>query len=77
MRRRQSWWAAPLGLPMYYKEERAIADKAHALAARLGLDDVCDEQAGGLPYGAQRRLEIAALWPRNRDCCCWTSLPRA
>ena len=59
VRRRLSWWAAPLGLPMYYREERAIAEKAHALAARLGLDDVCDEQAGGLPYGAQRRLEIA------------------
>ena len=29
------------------------------IVARLGLDDVCDEQAGGLPYGAQRRLEIA------------------
>ncbi|MCI7569942.1 ABC transporter ATP-binding protein [Desulfovibrio sp.] len=59
VRRRQPWWTAPLGLPSYYREERAIAEKARALAARLGLDDVCDEQAGGLPYGAQRRLEIA------------------
>ena len=46
-------------LPRAISNTRAIADKAHALAARLGLDDICDEQAGGLPYGAQRRLEIA------------------
>ncbi len=59
VRRRQPWWSAPLGLPGYYREERAIAAKARALAERLGLDGVCGEQAGGLPYGAQRRLEIA------------------
>ena len=59
VRRHQPWWSAPLGLPGYHREERAIAEKARALAERLGLDGVCGEQAGGLPYGAQRRLEIA------------------
>ena len=54
VRRRCPWWMAPLGLPTYYKEEKAITDKEH-----LNLAEYMDEKAGSLPYGAQRRLEIA------------------
>ena len=59
VRRRCPWWMAPLGLPMYYKEEKAITEKARDLVEHLNLAEYMDEKAGSLPYGAQRRLEIA------------------
>jgi len=59
VRRRCSWWAAPLGLPAYYREEAEIVEKSRRLAERVGLLQHLDETAGSLPYGAQRRLEIA------------------
>jgi branched-chain amino acid transport system ATP-binding protein len=40
-------------------EEREIRADARALLARVGLKAVADEPAAGLPYGLQRRLEIA------------------
>lgn len=59
VRRRCPWWMAPLGLPVYYREEQAIRDKARDLVEHLHLAEYMDEKAGSLPYGAQRRLEIA------------------
>ena len=59
VRRRCPWWMAPLGLPTYYKEEKAITDKARDLVEHLNLAEYMDEKAGSLPYGEQRRLEIA------------------
>ena len=41
------------------KEEAAQRQKAHELLKIVGLDDVSDELATALPYGKQRRLEIA------------------
>ena len=40
-------------------EEREIAAAARALLAKVGLGAVADEPAASLPYGLQRRLEIA------------------
>jgi branched-chain amino acid transport system ATP-binding protein len=48
-----------LGLPVYRKAERAALDKAVHWLERVGLIDYADIAAGNLPYGAQRRLEIA------------------
>lgn len=59
VRRRSLWWMAPLGLPRFYREEADIARKSRLLAERLHLSEHLDEKAGSLPYGAQRRLEIA------------------
>ncbi len=59
VRRHCSWWMAALGLPGYYREEREIRDKARRMVERVGLSAVEEEKAGSLPYGAQRRLEIA------------------
>ncbi len=59
VRRKCPWWMAPLGLPMYYKEEKAIEKKASKLIERLDLTAYAHEKAYSLPYGAQRRLEIA------------------
>jgi branched-chain amino acid transport system ATP-binding protein len=39
--------------------ERAAIDRARYWLDRIGLIDRADDPAGALPYGAQRRLEIA------------------
>ena len=59
VRRRQFWGAAILGLPGFYREENALKEKAAELARKVSLGDQLGEMAGSLPYGAQRRLEIA------------------
>ena len=51
--------AAVLRLPSYYKAEKEADEKAMELLTILGLDQYADTEAGNLPYGAQRRLEIA------------------
>jgi branched-chain amino acid transport system ATP-binding protein len=48
-----------LGFPSYASAERAALDKARAWLDRFGLTERADDPAGVLPYGAQRRLEIA------------------
>src|SRR6476659_9278004 len=48
-----------LGLPSYGAAERAAIEKARAWLERVGLTARADDPAGDLPYGAQRRLEIA------------------
>ncbi len=40
-------------------EERRLEDEAQALLQRVGVSAFADEPAGSLPYGLQRRLEIA------------------
>jgi branched-chain amino acid transport system ATP-binding protein len=41
------------------REEKAIRDKSHELLTFVGLQDKQNELARNLPYGEQRRLEIA------------------
>ena len=48
-----------LGFPSYAAAERAAIEKARDWLARVGLLVRADDPAGDLPYGAQRRLEIA------------------
>ncbi len=40
-------------------EERETVEKSYAILEKVGLADVVNEFAKNLPYGAQRRLEIA------------------
>jgi branched-chain amino acid transport system ATP-binding protein len=47
------------GIPSYRSAERAAIDKARGWLDRIGLLECADDPAGTLPYGAQRRLEIA------------------
>jgi branched-chain amino acid transport system ATP-binding protein len=47
------------GLPAYRHAEQAAKEKAVHWLERVGLVDYADLSAGNLPYGAQRRLEIA------------------
>ena len=51
--------AGLLGLPGYRRAERAAIDKAVGWLTRLQLIDQADSPAGALPYGMQRRIEIA------------------
>lgn len=46
-------------LPATVREEKTIVTMSLALLERVGLLDQADEFARNLPYGAQRRLEIA------------------
>jgi branched-chain amino acid transport system ATP-binding protein len=48
-----------LGLPSYARAERSAIDKARYWLERTALSERADDPAGELPYGAQRRLEIA------------------
>lgn len=59
VRRHTQWWMPVLSLPAARREEEEIREKARALIHRLALDSYIDEKASSLPYGAQRRLEIA------------------
>jgi len=43
----------------YHREERRIIEHSRELLAMLKLDHLVGETAGNLPYGLQRRLEIA------------------
>jgi branched-chain amino acid transport system ATP-binding protein len=51
--------AAMLGMPWQRREERDSTRAAYALLDRVGLAHRANELAGSLPYGEQRRLEIA------------------
>ena len=59
VRRKHHWWGAMLGFPGTSREEKDIRQKAEELLDRIGLSEYRDELASSLPYGAQRRLEIA------------------
>ncbi len=48
-----------LGIGNFGAAERAAIEKARTWLARIALEDRADDAAGTLPYGAQRRLEIA------------------
>jgi len=48
-----------LGIGGYAAAERAAIDKARGWLERIGLVQDADRPAGELPYGSQRRLEIA------------------
>jgi branched-chain amino acid transport system ATP-binding protein len=56
---RQSPIDTLLRLPAFKKEEAASEKKAEELINYVGLKDVGNELAKNLPYGGQRRVEIA------------------
>ena len=59
--------SAILRLPSYYKEEERVEREAQDLLKVVGLYEKRNERADNLPYGEQRRLEIArALAARPR-----------
>ncbi|QAT88424.1 branched chain amino acid ABC transporter ATP-binding protein [Corallococcus coralloides] len=59
MRNYRDWWRALLLTPGFQAEERELTRQAEHLLEVMGLSHRRDEEAKNLPYGEQRRLEIA------------------
>jgi branched-chain amino acid transport system ATP-binding protein len=58
------------GLPAYRKREAQALDHARFWLDRIGLSARADDPAGALPYGAQRRLEIARAMMSDPTLLC-------
>jgi branched-chain amino acid transport system ATP-binding protein len=58
-RSRINFFQAVLRTPGFRREEKSFHQQALELLEKLGLQEVSPEPAGKLPYGQQRRLEIA------------------
>jgi len=56
---RYSILGAMLRLPGYWREEAAVREKALSILAVFGLESYAEILADNLPYGKQRKLEIA------------------
>ncbi len=54
-----------LRLPAFGRSERIAKERAMELLSIFNMEDVADAQAGSLPYGAQRRLEIVRALATN------------
>ena len=59
-----------LGIGGYKAKERAAIDRARYWLDKIGLTARADDPAGDLPYGAQRRLEIARAMCTGPDLLC-------
>ena len=58
-RTRGGFFANALRLPRAAREDRAIAEKARTLVAALGLESVAAARVADLPFGTQKRVELA------------------
>ncbi len=58
-RHKTSVWGATFRTPRHYREERDAVDRGMALLEFVGIAARATEKAANLPYGDQRRLEIA------------------
>jgi branched-chain amino acid transport system ATP-binding protein len=56
---------AMLRLPRYWKEEKRARERALELLHVFNMEDMASENAGNLPYGSQRRLEIIRALATN------------
>ncbi|PKO06428.1 MAG: ABC transporter ATP-binding protein [Chloroflexi bacterium HGW-Chloroflexi-3] len=56
---KHGWMTAMLKTPDYQKEQKYVINEASRLLHYVGLAGLGDNLALNLPYGAQRRLEIA------------------
>ena len=60
-----SMFTGMLRLPGYWKQEKRQHERALELLHIFDMEKLADEQAGSLPYGAQRRLEIVRALATN------------
>ena len=58
-------WSDMFHLPRHFKTEREFHRRSLELLDVFNMADVADAQAGSLPYGAQRRLEIVRALATN------------
>jgi branched-chain amino acid transport system ATP-binding protein len=59
-----------LGLPGFKRAEREAVERARAWLEEVGLVNRADDPAADLPYGAQRRLEIARAMCTGPELLC-------
>jgi branched-chain amino acid transport system ATP-binding protein len=59
LRLKSGWLGASMRLPRYNAENRLMYERAEELLAYMGLWEARGEISSSLPYGAQRKLEIA------------------
>ena len=58
-------WQGIFRLPGYWKQEKIARDRALELLSIFDMQDLAKHEAGSLPYGAQRRLEIVRALATN------------
>jgi branched-chain amino acid transport system ATP-binding protein len=58
-RTRSAVWGAITRNKATRREEQAVIDRSYELLKLVGLDEYVNESAANMPYGKQRRLEIA------------------
>ena len=58
-RMKNGFWVSLLALPQARREETAANARATAILDTLGLRELTNVPAGSLPYGLQRRVELA------------------
>ncbi|TJX14394.1 ABC transporter ATP-binding protein [Tissierella creatinini] len=59
LRLKSDVFSSALRLPAYIKQEKEFMEKSKYLLEKVGLYEERDEKSFSLPYGKQRRLEIA------------------
>ncbi|MET3590278.1 branched-chain amino acid transport system ATP-binding protein [Bartonella silvatica] len=59
IRQKHSWISSALFFPKAVKEKKEVYKNSMELLERLQLDHLANQSATTLPYGVQRRLEIA------------------
>jgi len=62
---KSNFMEAMFKLPRYRQEEKEMVKKSLDLLEELGLEDLKNEKASSLPYGKQRKLEIARALATN------------
>ena len=60
-----SMFSGILRLPKYWRQEKAAHERTLELLSIFNMEDLAGHQAGSLPYGAQRRLEIVRALATN------------
>ncbi len=65
VRLKDNYFSAMTHWPTYYKSERKMREQSMALLERVGLANNANDMATSLPYGLQRRLEIARALATN------------
>ena len=67
LRTRQTWLSGLLSTPGQRREEKALRQECMEILEKLDLKDVAHEVATSLPYGIQRRVEMARTLAANPE----------
>jgi len=54
-------YEAILGMPRFFREEKLLEEKALEMLRIMGIERFAQDRADALPYGVQRKLEIARI----------------